>query len=129
MAHDRRILKHEEQIEALKPQVPAWIRNLKRPMTPAIVPTFGPLEGIRVVGTGIIVAQPYIGTKLAEFGAEVMHVERPGGDPYRGMAPGEWPPLRHAASARVGSGAAMAGTVTTGHPRLSHCWSSQSVQS
>ena len=46
-----------------------------------------------------------------------------------GFAPGEWPPLRHAASARVGSGAAMAGTVTTGHPRLSHCWSSQSVQS
>jgi len=87
MAHDRRILKHEEQIEALKPQVPAWIRNLQRPVTPAIVPTFGPLEGIRVVGTGIIVAQPYIGTKLAEFGAEVMHVERPGGDPYRGMAP------------------------------------------
>ena len=46
-----------------------------------------------------------------------------------GAVPGEWPPLRHAASARVGSGAAMAGTVTTGHPRLSHCWSSQSVQS
>jgi|SRR5256712_8418204 len=46
-----------------------------------------------------------------------------------GHCPGEWPPLRHAASARVGSGAAMAGTVTTGHPRLSHCWSSQSVQS
>jgi crotonobetainyl-CoA:carnitine CoA-transferase CaiB-like acyl-CoA transferase len=87
MAHDRRILKHEEQIEALKQQVPEWIRNLKRPVTPAIVPPFGPLEGIRVVSTGIIVAQPYIGTKLAEFGAEVIHVERPGGDPYRGMAP------------------------------------------
>jgi crotonobetainyl-CoA:carnitine CoA-transferase CaiB-like acyl-CoA transferase len=87
MAHDRRILKHEEQIEALKQQVPEWIRNLKRPVTPAIVPPFGPLEGIRVVSIGIIVAQPYIGTKLAEFGAEVIHVERPGGDPYRGMAP------------------------------------------
>ena len=87
MAHDRRILKHEEQIETLKQQVPEWIRNLKRPVTPAIVPPYGPLEGIRVVSTGIIVAQPYIGTKLAEFGAEVIHVERPGGDPYRGMAP------------------------------------------
>ena len=86
-AHDRRILKHEEQIEALKQQVPEWISNLKRPVTPAIVPPFGPLEGIRVVSTGIIVAQPYIGTKLAEFGAEVIHVERPGGDPYQGMAP------------------------------------------
>jgi crotonobetainyl-CoA:carnitine CoA-transferase CaiB-like acyl-CoA transferase len=87
MAHDRRILKHEEQIEALKQQLPEWIRNLQRPVTPALVPPFGPLEGIRVVSTGIIVAQPYIGTKLAEFGAEVIHVERPGGDPYRGMAP------------------------------------------
>jgi crotonobetainyl-CoA:carnitine CoA-transferase CaiB-like acyl-CoA transferase len=87
MAHDRRILKHEEQIEALKQQLPEWIGNLKRPVTPAIVPPFGPLEGIRIVSTGIIVAQPYIGTKPAEFGAEVIYVERPGGDPYRGMAP------------------------------------------
>jgi crotonobetainyl-CoA:carnitine CoA-transferase CaiB-like acyl-CoA transferase len=56
-------------------------------VAPALVPPFGSLEGIRVISTGIIVAQPYIGTKLAEFGAEVIHVERPGGDPYRGMAP------------------------------------------
>jgi len=33
------------------------------------------------------VAQPYIGTKLAEFGAEVIHVERPGGDVFRFTAP------------------------------------------
>src|SRR5262249_40954702 len=57
------------------------------PATPAITPTFGPLAGIRVVSTGIIIARPYIGTKMAEFGAEVIHVERPGGDPYRGLAP------------------------------------------
>ena len=87
MIHDPRILKHEEQIAALHTQIPAWIRDLPRPATPAIIPTFGPLAGIRVVSTGIIVAQPYIGTKMAEFGAEVIHVERPGGDPYRGMAP------------------------------------------
>ncbi|MGH8056591.1 MAG: CaiB/BaiF CoA transferase family protein, partial [Candidatus Entotheonellia bacterium] len=74
---------HEETKERGGP----WIRNLNRPKTPAVIPKFGPLEGIRVVSTGIIVAQPYIGTKLAEFGAEVIHVERPGGDPYRGMAP------------------------------------------
>src|SRR5579859_5145764 len=87
MGHDQRILKHEEQIEDLKRQVPTWIKALPRPVTPAIIPTFGPLTGIRVVSTGIIVAQPYIGTKMAEFGAEVIHVERPGGDPYRVMAP------------------------------------------
>ena len=87
MGHDERILKHEDQIEKLRTQIPGWIRDLQRPPTPAIVPRFGPLEGIRVVSTGIIVAQPYIGTKMAEFGAEVIHVERPGGDPFRVMAP------------------------------------------
>ena len=80
-------MKHEEQIEALRAKVPQWITNLARPVTPAIVPKFGPLEGVRVVGTGILVAQPYIGTKLAEFGAEVIHIERPGGDPFRWTAP------------------------------------------
>jgi len=87
MVHDDRIVKHEEQIEALRTKVPQWITNLPRPVTPAIVPKFGPLEGVRVVGTGILVAQPYIGTKLAEFGAEVIHIERPGGDPFRWTAP------------------------------------------
>jgi hypothetical protein len=41
----------------------------------------------RVVGTGQLIAQPYIGTKLAEFGAEVVHVEKPGGDVFRFTAP------------------------------------------
>src|SRR5678815_273763 len=39
------------------------------------------------VGTGVLIAQPYIGTKLAEFGAEVIHVERAGGDTFRTTAP------------------------------------------
>ena len=52
-----------------------------------MAPGFGPLEGVRAVGTGILVAQPFIGTKLAEFGAEVIHVERPGGDTFRWTAP------------------------------------------
>ncbi len=87
MAHDQRILKHEDQIEELRKKVPDWVMRLKRPPTPAVMPRFGPLEGIRVVSTGIIIAQPYIGTKLAEFGAEVIHVERPGGDTFRYTAP------------------------------------------
>ena len=74
MAHDKRILKHEEHIEALRETVPSWVKDLQRPPTPVLIPQFGPLEGIRVISTGIIVAQPYIGTKLAEFGAEVIHV-------------------------------------------------------
>ncbi|MGA2027441.1 MAG: CoA transferase [Syntrophobacteraceae bacterium] len=87
MAHDKRIVPNEEKIEELSKTVPAWVKELKRPPTPAVIPRFGPLEGIRVISTGIIVAQPYAATKMAEFGAEVIHVERPGGDPYRGMAP------------------------------------------
>jgi crotonobetainyl-CoA:carnitine CoA-transferase CaiB-like acyl-CoA transferase len=87
MAHDPRLLKHEDAIDDLKPGLPDWIRNLVRPAMPCVVPAFGPLEGIRVVGTGVLIAQPYIGTKLAEFGAEVIHVERPGGDVFRFTAP------------------------------------------
>lgn len=87
MEHDRRLLKHEDQIEDLRKKVPDWIRRLERPATPSLIPKFGPLEGIRVVSTGVLIAQPYIGTKLGEFGAEVIHVERPGGDTFRSTAP------------------------------------------
>jgi hypothetical protein len=87
MAHDPRLLKHEAAIDDLKAGLPDWIKDLARPPTRCVVPAFGPLDGIRVVGTGVLVAQPYIGTKLAEFGAEVIHVERPGGDVFRFTAP------------------------------------------
>ena len=68
-------------------RLPDWIKRLERPAAPVLMPKFGPLAGIRAVGTGVLVAQPYIGTKLAEFGAEVIHVERPGGDTFRFTAP------------------------------------------
>jgi crotonobetainyl-CoA:carnitine CoA-transferase CaiB-like acyl-CoA transferase len=80
MERDRRLLKNEERIEELRRNVPEWIKRLERPATPALIPKFGPLEGVRVVSTGVLIAEPYIGTKLGEFGAEVIHVERPGGD-------------------------------------------------
>ncbi|MBV8574550.1 MAG: CoA transferase [Acetobacteraceae bacterium] len=87
MAHDPRIVRNEDQIEAIRANLPDWIKRLERPAAPVLMPGFGPLEGIRAVGTGVLVAQPYIGTKLAEFGAEVIHVERPGGDTFRITAP------------------------------------------
>jgi len=87
MVHDKRLVKNEEQLEEFEGQIPDWVKTLERPPTPAIVPNFGPLEGIRAVGTGVLIAQPYIGTKLAEFGAEVIHIERAGGDPFRTTAP------------------------------------------
>jgi len=87
MEHDPRILRHEQQIEDVRNKLPDWIKRLARPPTPALMPKFGPLEGIRVVSTGVFIAEPYIGTKLGEFGAEVIHVERPGGDTFRVTAP------------------------------------------
>ncbi|HEY4473318.1 MAG TPA: CoA transferase [Stellaceae bacterium] len=86
MAHDPRLVS-DDKIGELRNKIPDWVKRLERPPTPCITPTFGPLQDIRVVGTGCLVAQPYIGTKLAEFGAEVIHVERPGGDVFRFTAP------------------------------------------
>ncbi|MDE0652144.1 MAG: CoA transferase [bacterium] len=46
-------------------------------MTPA-------LDGLRVLETGVLVAGPFCGQILADFGAEVIKVEQPGvGDPLR----------------------------------------------
>jgi crotonobetainyl-CoA:carnitine CoA-transferase CaiB-like acyl-CoA transferase len=42
-----------------------------------------PLDGIRVLELGQLMAGPLCGTYLATFGAEVIKVEPPGGDPVR----------------------------------------------
>jgi crotonobetainyl-CoA:carnitine CoA-transferase CaiB-like acyl-CoA transferase len=43
-----------------------------------------PLEGLRVIELGQLLAGPFACTVLAYFGAEVIKVEPPGGDPIRG---------------------------------------------
>lgn len=43
-----------------------------------------PLSGIRVIELGQLLAGPFTGTLLSYFGAEVIKVEPPGGDPIRG---------------------------------------------
>ncbi len=44
----------------------------------------GPLAGIRAIECGQLLAGPFVGTRLADFGAEVIKVESPGaGDPMR----------------------------------------------
>ena len=49
-----------------------------------------PLEGIRVLELAQIVAGPFCGALMAEFGAEVIKVEMPGrGDDIRRMGPSE----------------------------------------
>ncbi len=45
---------------------------------------FGPLQGIRIISSGTVVAQPFAAAMAAEMGAEVVQVERPGvGDVWR----------------------------------------------
>src|SRR5436309_3132532 len=45
----------------------------------------GPLEGIRVVDMGFWVAGPGAAGIMADWGAEVIKIEPPAGDPMRGM--------------------------------------------
>ena len=54
----------------------------------------GPLAGIRVLELGSLVAGPFCGKTLADFGAEVVKIEPPGeGDPLR-----KWRKLRNGTS-------------------------------
>lgn len=46
-----------------------------------------PVEGITIVDTATLLAGPLASTLLSEFGAEVIKIEGPGGDPMR-----DWPP-------------------------------------
>jgi crotonobetainyl-CoA:carnitine CoA-transferase CaiB-like acyl-CoA transferase len=51
----------------------------------------GPLSGLKVIEMGQLLAGPFVGSRLADFGAEVIKVETPGsGDPMR-----EWGHHRH----------------------------------
>uniref|UniRef100_UPI002B259D23 CoA transferase n=1 Tax=Candidatus Poriferisodalis multihospitum TaxID=2983191 RepID=UPI002B259D23 len=47
----------------------------------------GPMEGIRVVELGVWIAGPACGGILADWGADVLKVETPDGDPFRSL---EW---------------------------------------
>ncbi len=50
---------------------------------PLIPESFGPLQGVRVISSGVFIAQPFAAGLAAELGAEVIHVERPKvGDGY-----------------------------------------------
>lgn len=53
-----------------------------------LISEFGPLAGMRVLGTGSLIAMPFAVSMLAEFGAEVIQIERPGvGDHFRSFPP------------------------------------------
>lgn len=47
---------------------------------------FGPLQGIRIISSGTIIAEPFAAAMAAEMGAEVIQIERPGmGDVWRNL--------------------------------------------
>lgn len=53
-----------------------------------IIPEYGPFAGMRVICSGSLIAMPYAATMLADFGAEIIQIERPGvGDTLRMLAP------------------------------------------
>ena len=53
-----------------------------------IIPSYGPFAGMRSVCAGTLLAMPCAATMLADFGAEVIQIERPGvGDTQRMLAP------------------------------------------
>jgi len=64
-----------------------WIEKLKRKSAPLFAPSYGPLSGIRVLSATNIVAGPFIGTLLADYGAELIHIENIGGEAHRFVGP------------------------------------------
>ena len=46
--------------------------------TPLQPHQFGPLQGVRIISSGTIIAQPYAAAMAAEMGAEVIQIEQPG---------------------------------------------------
>jgi hypothetical protein len=47
--------------------------------------SFGPLQGVRILSTGTLIAQPFAAHLAAAFGAQVIQIEHPSGttDPWR----------------------------------------------
>jgi crotonobetainyl-CoA:carnitine CoA-transferase CaiB-like acyl-CoA transferase len=68
--------------------------NSSREATAATPGQTRPLEGLRVIDAGTTIAGPFAATLLADYGADVVSIEKPGdGDPVR-----RWPPYKEGES-------------------------------
>src|SRR5262249_57746810 len=47
------------------------------PQDSLLLEKFGPLQGVKIVSTGTLIAQPFAAELAAEMGAEVIQIERP----------------------------------------------------
>ena len=54
-------------------------------MTDAANTDGGPLKGLRVIDCATLFAGPIVSTLLGDFGADVIKIEHPSGDPLRNM--------------------------------------------
>ena len=55
-----------------------WCSNGVMPRDTLVPDAFGALQGVRILSTGSIIAQPFAAALAAQMGAEVIQVERPG---------------------------------------------------
>ena len=77
---------HQEKIDLEDLPYTEYIREILNPEEIFDKPE--PLKGIRVLDIGTLIFGPMVATYLAEFGAEVIHVEMPGrGDTMRPLTP------------------------------------------
>src|SRR5437588_7402677 len=62
---------------------------MERPDGNLVPEPFGPLEGVRILSTGTLIAEPFAAHLAGAFGAEVIQVEHPSGtcDPWRRLDP------------------------------------------
>ncbi|MCD6359068.1 MAG: CoA transferase [Dehalococcoidia bacterium] len=68
--------------------IPQKVKGLVKKTTPVLSERFGPLKRIRVLSTGNMIAGPHAAALMADFGAEVIHIETPGvGDKMRTVGP------------------------------------------
>ncbi|CAO5168815.1 hypothetical protein FAIPA1_20207 [Frankia sp. AiPs1] len=59
------------------------------PVSPAPHSLRGPLAGLRVVDVATLFAGPFAARLLGDYGADVIKVEHPDGDPLRAIGPDE----------------------------------------
>ena len=62
------------------------VQAMNRPSSS--IPPTGPLAGMKVIELGQLIAGPFAGKTLGDFGADVIKIEPPGdGDPLHGAGP------------------------------------------